>query len=130
MIKNFTFLLVIALMISFVGTGRVYSQDSKNDKAARRLAKIKAGINKIGTGPDAKVSVKLNNRKQVIGTISSISDDNFTVIDKDGSSNTIAFAEVKRINGKNLSTGAWVAIGAGIGAAAFFIAFWLWLENN
>jgi len=52
-------------------------------------------------------------------------EEGFTVIDsKTGMATTVAYPQVKSVKGNNLSTGAKIAIGVGIGAALLFIILW------
>ncbi|HYX28465.1 MAG TPA: hypothetical protein VE863_07855 [Pyrinomonadaceae bacterium] len=84
----------------------------KPDKDAQLAGKIKAGIAKLGTGPQAHVELKLRDGTRLKGYVSEVSDDHFVVIDwKTGASTTVPYPQVKQVKGNNLSTGAWVAIG-------------------
>jgi hypothetical protein len=67
----------------------------------------------------------LRDKTKVAGYISAADSDGFTVIDsKTGMATTIAYPQVKSVQGNNLSTGAKIAIGAGIAAAIIFIILW------
>ena len=77
---------------------------------------------KLGTGTDARVEVKLKDGKKLKGYISQINDESFTVVeDKTGVATEIPYPQPKQIKGNNLSTGATIAIAAGIVFAIILI---------
>jgi hypothetical protein len=99
---------------------------SKAEKEVRFVSKVKQGIEKIGSGRDARIEVKLRDKTRVKGYVSEISDDAFVVTDfKTGAASTIAYADVAQVKGNNLSTGAKIAIGAGVAAALIIWISWL-----
>jgi hypothetical protein len=87
--------------------------------------KVKAFVAKRGTGPKAKVTVKLKDNTKLKGYISGAGDDSFTLADsKSGQLRTLAYqdvAEVKRPGG--LSWPAKVGIGIGIGVGVLAILY-------
>ena len=88
--------------------------NSKAEKDTKRTEKVKAGIIKLGTGKDARVSVKLKDKSQRSGFINEIGPESFVVVDAMGANTTIAYSEVTQVQGHNLSKGAKIAIGVGI----------------
>jgi hypothetical protein len=104
---------------------------SKAEKEVRLTSKVKLGIEKIGSGRDARVEVKLRDKTRIKGYVSEISDDGFVVTDfKTGAASTIAYADVAQVKGNNLSTGAKIAIGAGVAAALIIWISWLVLTRG
>jgi hypothetical protein len=98
---------------------------SKEEKEARFAEKVKTNVMKVGTGEAARVKIKLRDKTKVAGYVSAADDQGFTVVDsKTGVATTIAYAQVKSVQGHNLSTGAKIAIGVGIAAAIIFIILW------
>jgi hypothetical protein len=76
-------------------------------KEADQLEKVRAGVANLGTGPDARVKVKLKDGLSLEGYISDSTEDRFTVTNlKTHLTNTVAYPQVKQIKGNNLSTGA------------------------
>jgi hypothetical protein len=73
---------------------------------------------KKGTGPKARVTVKLTSDVVYKGYIREANDTEFVVIDNAGGAHSIKYADVRSIGGSGLSTGAKIAIGIGIGAGA------------
>ncbi len=124
MFKKLLSLSLVALLINLTAMTPAYAA-SKEEKQARFAEKVKANVMKIGTGEAARVKIKLQDKTKVAGYISAADDEGFTVIDsKTGVATTIAYPQVKSVQGHNLSTGAKIAIGLGIAAAIIFIILW------
>ena len=121
--KLFTVLLVAAV-INLAGVRLAYAE-SKEEKQARFAEKIKANVLKLGTGESTRVKVKLRDQAKLEGYISDAGAETFIVTNrKTGLATTVAYAQVKSVQGNNLSTGAKIAIGVGIAAAVIFIILW------
>ena len=116
--------LLAALVINLAGGGLAYAA-SKEEKQARYAEKIKASVLKLGTGESTRVKVKLQDKTKLEGYISDAGEEGFTVTNqKTGSATTVAYPQVKSVQGNNLSTGAKIAIGVGIAASIIFIVLW------
>ena len=101
--------------------------NSKEEKRAQLTEKVKAGILKLGVGPEARVEIKLQDRTKLVGYISEVKDESFVVTDgKTGAATDIAYDNVTKVKGHNLSTGAKIGIGVGIGVAIVVIAIVIW----
>jgi hypothetical protein len=96
---------------------------SQSDPAAE---KVKADVAKRGTGPKAKVTVKLKDKTRLKGYISNSSGDSFTLSDsKTGQTRTLAYtdvAEVKKQGGLPLGVKIGIGVGAGVGVLALIYA--------
>ena len=124
MFKKLLSLSLVALLINLAGVIPAYAV-SKEEKQARFAEKVKASVLKFGTGEAARVKIRLRDKTKLAGYISAADGDGFTVIDsKTGMATTIAYPQVKSVQGHNLSTGAKIAIGVGIAAAIIFIILW------
>lgn len=124
MFKKLVSLLLVALLVNVAGMASAYAA-TKEEKEARFAEKVKTNVMKIGTGEAARVKIKLRDKTKVAGYVSAADDESFTVKDsKTGTATTIAYAQVKSVQGHNLSTGAKIAIGVGIAAAIIFIILW------
>lgn len=124
MFRKLVTLLLVTLLIN-VGAVRLAYADSKEEKHARFAEKIKANVLKLGSGESARVKVKLRDQPKLEGYISAAGEETFTVTNpKTGAASTVAYAQVKSIQGNNLSTGAKIAIGVGIAATIIFIILW------
>ena len=124
MFRKLMTLLLVVLVINLAGVRLAYAE-SKEEKQARFADKIKTNVLKLGTGESARVKVKLRDNAKLEGYISDAGADTFTVTDrKTGVATTIAYPQVKSVQGNNLSTGAKIAIGVGIAATIVFIILW------
>ena len=114
---------MVSLIFTTLGVTSA-SAKSKAEKEAERAAKVKAGIAKLGVGKESRVAVKLRDKTKLAGYISQIGEDSFTVTDlKTSAATTVAYANVTQAQGKNLSTGAKIAIGIAIGVGATLLFF-------
>ena len=97
---------------------------SSAEKESRRVEKLRAQLAKLGTGRDAVVRVELRDKTRLEGYISEAGPESFVVTNKAGVATTVAYPQVVKAKGNNLSTGAKIAIGAGIGAAIVLLIIW------
>ena len=118
----------IALALLFFHAGNsLFIHDivraSQNDPATE---KVKAAVAKRGTGPKAKVTVKLKDKTRLKGYITNASGDSFTLSDsKTGQTRTLAYSdvtEVKKQGGMSLAAKIGIGVGAGLGALALTYA--------
>ena len=120
-----TFAMMLAAMVLLTAFG--FQRVSANSAAAQlEPEKIKAQVQKIGWGPNAKVEVKLRDGSQYKGYIKESDENTFTVVEKQtGADKTFAYADtssVKKASGGGLSMKTWLIIGA---AAAGTVVTWL-----
>ncbi len=103
MFKRIITLLIVGLVINLVCvTPTVVGQQTGSDA---RAEKMKAKVIKIGTGPDARVEVRLSDGRRVKGYISEIKDDYFTVVDdKAGVATRIDYSQVVGFKTPKIST--------------------------
>lgn len=113
MIKKFTSLMLIGLVLNFV----LYSTAKANnsEKEARIALQVKNEISKLGTGEAAIIKVKLRDKTKLNGYVSEIGEGSFTLIDKQtGNATQILYSQVKKASGKNHLNGRKILIGIGI----------------
>ena len=116
--RNLTLMLVGALIFSLSASPMTFAK-SKEEKAAEFTSKVKTGIAKLGVGPEAHIEVKLRDKTKLHGYISQINDDSFVVADAKTSATTeVMYPNITSVKGKNLSTGAVIAISVAIAVAA------------
>ena len=72
--------------------------------------KVKENIRKLGTGPKARVEVKLQDNRKLKGFIKEAGEDSFIVVDKAGTASTVDYSQVKQIKGSNRLTAAKVGL--------------------
>lgn len=72
----------------------------QNDREARRAEKVKAKIDRLGTGESARVRIALRNRRgEVKGYVREAGAESFTLVDpKTGVVTIIPYAQVRAVN--------------------------------
>jgi hypothetical protein len=120
MLRKFLTLLLAGLLLQLACV-QPANAETKAEKDARFIEKMKAGIAHLGTGAAARVEVKLRDNTKLKGYISEATDDHFVIMDASGKATEVAYQQVKGIKGHNLSTGAKTAIFISILAAALLI---------
>ncbi len=117
--KLFSIGLVVLL---FHAGNSLLIHDARANQNDASSDKVKASVAKRGTGPKAKVTVKLKDQTKLKGYISNASGDSFTLSDsKTGQPRTLAYsdvAEVKKQGGLSLAAKIGIGVGAGVGALA------------
>ena len=99
------------------------------EKEARRAEKVRTQLAKLGTGPAARLKLILRDKTRLEGFVSEAGAGSFVVTDSAGRATTVAYPQVSKARGHNLSTGAKVAIGVGIGAGVVLIILFIWLAS-
>lgn len=123
MLKNLISLMLVFALVSIAPLASI--AQTTQTKQEKKAAQVKEKIQKFGTGEKAKVKIKTYAGTTYQGYVSSSTSEDFVVVDKAGASHTIRYADVDKIGGKNLSTGAKIAIGIGIGVGATILAIFL-----
>jgi hypothetical protein len=113
--KAFSIILSGILLSAIFGA---QSSSAKGADPARRATEVKAKVQKIGVGSDARVEVKLRDDSKVKGYLSAAGEDSFTVTDtKTGSARTLNYAEVSSVSKSGgSSTRKKILIGAAVAA--------------
>jgi hypothetical protein len=108
--KSTVHLLVIASFLSFVGVPSLAAK-TKEEKTAELAAKVKTEIAKLGTGPDARIEVKLRDKTKLKGYVSKVGEESFVITDPNsGAEINVPYPSVTKAKGANMSTGATIAI--------------------
>ena len=113
---------LVALLINLPGMTTAYVVSK--EKQARFAEKVKESVLKFGMGEAARVKVKLRDKTKLEGYISATDEERFVVTDSTGMATTVAYPQVKSVQGHNLSTGAKIGIGIGVAAAIIFLILW------
>jgi hypothetical protein len=80
-----------------------------------RSARVRTRIAALGSGPEALVAVRLADRSVVSGYVGETGPESFLVVDPaTGTGKTVEYAQVVRLHGQNLVSGAEVQDGGGI----------------
>lgn len=114
MFKKVLSLVLVGFLLSVAGLRPAYA-GSKEEKENRFAEKVKEGISKLGTGVEARIEVKLQDKTKLKGYVSEAGENSFVIVDeKTGATSTVTYAQVKQVKGNNLSTAAEIAIGVGV----------------
>ena len=100
------------------------------EKEAKRAEKVRTQLARLGTGADARIRLELRDRTKLEGFVSEAGAGSFVVTDSAGRATTVAYPQVRKAQGHNLSTGAKVAIGIGIGVGATLLILWLYIVTH
>jgi hypothetical protein len=123
--KNVSLFLAASLLLSIFTAPSALAK-TKEEKEAALAAKMKAGVAKLGAGKDTKISVKLRNSTKLKGYVSRIEEESFVIADaKTGPETNVPYGDVTQVKGKNLSTGAIIAISAGVAAGVTLLVIWI-----
>jgi thermostable 8-oxoguanine DNA glycosylase len=122
MLKKVLSLVVVVVVFHAGFCVQTASARSKAEKQARFAERVKAGIVQLGVGEESYVTVKLRDKTKLAGYISEAREESFVVTDlKTSEATTVAYTDVKKVKGHNLSTGAQIAIGVGVAFAVVLI---------
>jgi hypothetical protein len=128
--KNLSLFLVGSLLLTLFAAPTALAR-TKEEKEAALAANVKAGVAKLGAGVDAKISVKLRDKTKLKGHVSRIEEEAFFVADaKTGAETRVDYGDVTQAKGNNLSTGAIVAIAAGVAAGVTLLVIYLIIAAN
>jgi hypothetical protein len=128
--KNLSLFLAASLLLSLFAAPSALAR-TKEEKEAALAAKVKAGVAKLGAGKDAVISVKLRNKTRLNGYVRSIEEEAFVITDaKTGAETRVAYGDVTQAKGNNLSTGAIIAIAAGVAVGVTLLIIYLTIKAN
>jgi hypothetical protein len=115
--RTFAVMLSGLLLLATLGFQTALAQ-TKSDSAVERM---RAKVQKIGVGANARVEVKLRDSTRVKGYISSADQDSFTVTDRrTATTQTLSYADASSVNkgGSGVSMKTWIILGAAAAATA------------
>jgi hypothetical protein len=125
MFKKILCLALAWLLINTMVAGTAYAF-SDEGKQARLTEQVKEGISKLGTGPDARVEVKLYDKTKLKGYLQEVTSEYFVVADPGtGMATKVLYPQVKQVKGHNMSSGARIAVSIAIAAAVLITVFML-----
>ncbi len=121
MLRNHASIIFVCVLTMLVSVQPAFALSTVK-KDAQTPEQLKQRIVKFGVGEKARVTIKLKSGAKLKGYIYQAGEVDFIVRDmKTDSPTTVAYSDVEQIKGKNLSTGAKIAIGVGIGAVVFLV---------
>src|SRR6266567_5432944 len=95
MIRRTLVLWLAASVMNLVCVASISATSQTN--AEKRAARVKTQVAKLGTGPDARIGVKLQNKTKIGGYVSEIADDHFVLTDKTGAVQNVLYSDVAKI---------------------------------
>lgn len=87
-----------------------FASDS-TESEAKFVEKVRSGIATLGTGPEAKIQVKLKDGTKLKGYIREADDKQFVVVDSQSNATPVPYPMAKQVKGNNLSKGTIFIIG-------------------
>ena len=114
--------LTLVCLLAHLAYAQPVSASTRAEKKTQFADKARAGIAKLGTGPEARVEVKLSNKQKLAGYVSESNSESFTIVDANGKATLVAYTQVKQVQGNNLSLGMKIAITAGVIVGLFLLA--------
>ncbi len=116
MTRAFTVVLCFVLFLCLL-TADALALTPAVSPASPQTAKVAAALARLGAGPDALVALCLRDHTVVKGRVAALAADSFVVADNDsGVDSRVPYAQVVRLEGMNLDTGARVHVGGGFKA--------------
>jgi hypothetical protein len=129
MLRSSFSVVVACLLLIGLLVGSAPAASSRAEQRSKFSEKVKLNVAKLGTGNHALVAIKLRDKTRLAGYIEKVSEDSFVVVHpKFGTIASVNYADVAQVKGHNLSTGAKIAIGIGIGAAIVLVALLIYLN--
>lgn len=115
MVRLVSLLMVMVLLVSSYGTAGAQGTSSSQTQIEKNRAKVR----KIGIGERAKIRVHLLDGTTYEGYVREANEDNFVIVDKQGSPHIILYKDVKEVKSRRgRSTGAKIGTGIAIYAVA------------
>src|SRR5258707_2881204 len=100
-----------ALLVNLVCVSSGAMANPSKSKEQVQVEKLKADIIRLGTGPDARIKIRLRDKTKITGYVSEAGESSFVVVDaKTGQPTSIPYPQVGQAKGNNLSSGAKLAI--------------------
>lgn len=111
MLKKMLILVLCVLLLNLVISPSVFASEG-SEKEIKLTEKVKTGIAKLGTGPEAKVELKLKDGTKLKGYVTEIGNDQFYIMDSNtDQSVAVSYSQVKQAKGNNLSSKTVLTIG-------------------
>jgi len=125
MLKRLISFALVVLLVFVASESLIFHDVARAGQSDPLAQRVKADVAKRGTGPKAKVTVKLKDSTKLKGYISDASNDSFTLADsKSGQMRTLSYqdvTEVKKPGG--LSWPVKIGIGVGVGVGVLALAY-------
>ena len=97
MLRKILSLALVGLLLNLGSIGSAYAAP-KEEQQVRFVERVKKSIAKLGTGTDARVEVRLQDKTKLKGYLQAVGEDSFVVIDaKSGAATTVAYPQVEQV---------------------------------
>lgn len=116
MFKKILIFAIVGMVLN-LATAQIAFADTKEEKFTSR---VRTDILKLGTGPDAKIDVKLKDKSKIKGYVSEANNEQVVIMSEAGVKVPVSYPQVRQVRGNNLSEGVKILIGVGV-AIAFII---------
>lgn len=121
MLKRYLTIGLLAALLNLAGLMPARANTSSGTGAGD-AARIREKIKELGTGTSATVTVSLKDGSVVKGHVIEADGSAFTVAGDEGREQSIEYSQVKKVKGRNFSTGVKIAIGLAVGIGVLAIA--------
>jgi hypothetical protein len=124
MFKKLSRLALASLLLNLFFVAPSVKGKTQEDET-KHVNKVRGQIARIGTGPKARVEIKLRDETKVKGFIGESDEKHFVVVDtKTGARTTLEYPQVQKVKSYRLMSAFKTAlvVGAGVGAALFAVA--------
>ena len=126
MFKNLTTCIMAVLLAFPLSLSQTVEANPAPKKEARLVQRVKAGVARLGVGPEALVQVKLKDKTKLAGYVSEVGEDSFSVTDPEtGRTTAVAFPDVAQVQGNNLSTKVKIVIAASIITGVIIVVYYV-----
>lgn len=117
-IRLFTLALAVVLLVPCANASTPSARSSRDASAPdpELAGRVKTSIERLGVGPDSRVSIRLRDGRKLQGYVSAVDDQSFVVTEKSGAATNVAYPDVTQVKGQNLRTRWKVVIGAAVAA--------------
>ncbi|MBP9108938.1 MAG: hypothetical protein KBF83_05220 [Pyrinomonadaceae bacterium] len=117
-------LMSVALVTAICASSMLVSAAVPSNDDEKQAEKTRVEIRKLGTGPDAQVELELRDKTKVKGYVSEANENDFVVVDPNTkTSTTVAYPQVRKAKGNNLSGGVKIALTLAVVAVVTFLSY-------
>ncbi|HRJ88360.1 MAG TPA: hypothetical protein PLN05_02950 [Pyrinomonadaceae bacterium] len=114
----------VALVTAICASSMLVSAAVPSNDDEKQAEKTRVEIRKLGTGPDAQVELELRDKTKVKGYVSEANENDFVVVDPNTkTSTTVAYPQVRKAKGNNLSGGVKIALTLAVVAVVTFLSY-------
>jgi hypothetical protein len=97
--------------------------------AAKEAERVRARIAELGTGPEARVELKLRDKTRLKGYVGEATAEHLTVVGDDGRATRVAYPQIQKAQGRNNLSGKEIAITVAV-VALIVIPLLIWASSD